>query len=268
MRTILLIEFIILGIIQGLLEPLPISSSGHIFIIRHLFNIHILNDLNFEIIVNAGSLLAVLIIYKNDLINLLKRSYYFLFKHDDMYYDEFIYLINIVIGIIPIMICGLLFKSIIESSLIDLNIVGAGFLITSILLFVSRNKLNNKSHKLKFRESFKIGLFSTIALLPGISRCASSLVAGLNNNLNRKDALRFSFMMYIPISIGTIILGLNDLMASNTLKYLWIPYFIAFIFSFFTSLFSLKWFINKINSKTLLYFSIYCLLLGLFILII
>lgn len=263
-----LLKYILLGIIQGITEPLPISSSGHVYILKHILNLDVLNDLNFEIIVNAGSLLAIMILYKDEIFDLINSLFKYGVKKDRKYKDEFLYGVKIILGVIPIMICGLLFKDNLENKLSNINIVGCGFLITSILLFACRNKYGSKrKDNITIKDCITIGLVQIIALIPGISRSGTTYIAGINNNIERNDALKYSFMMYIPISIGTIILGLKDLINSPYISALWIPYFIGFVFSFITSFFSLKWFIGKINSGNLKYFSLYCLLIGLIVLI-
>lgn len=101
-------------------------------------------------------------------------------------------------------------------------------------------------------------------MLPGISRSGSTLIAGLSSGLSKEEAFDYSFMLYIPISVGTTILGIKDLINSD-IEFL--PYFLGFIFSFVVSFFTLKWFRNIVRNGKLIYFSIYCLLMGLFVLI-
>ena len=231
MRLLNLLKYAILGIIQGITEPLPISSSGHIFILKNAFKTDIINDLNFEIIVNTGSLLAVLILYRNDLIKLIKDFFKYTFSKSKDSKQNFDYSIKIIIGVLPILMCGLFLKDYIENKLIDVSIVGYGYLITAILLFMNRNKKGtNSSKELTISQCLKIGISSIIALLPGISRSGTSYVAGLNQNLERKEALKYSFMMYIPISFGTLILSIKDLILLN--KEMIVLYLISFICSF------------------------------------
>jgi len=266
MKLLNLVKYVILGIIQGITEPLPISSSGHVFILKNALKSNILNDLNFEIIVNAGSLLAVLLLYRNEILNLIKDFFKYIFNKTQENKNGFNYSIKIIIGVLPILICGLLLKDYIENKLTDINIVGYGFIITSILLFMSRNKKGTKSNEeLTIIESVKIGITSIIALIPGISRSGTAYIAGLNQNLERKEALKYSFMMYIPISFGTLILGIKDLLLLN--KEMIILYLISFICSFLASYISLRWFINKVTTNNLKYFALYCVLLGIVVIL-
>ena len=130
-------KYIILGIIQGITEPLPISSSGHLLVFRNLFNTNMFNDLNFEIIVNFASFLAILFIFRQDIINLIKGFFGYLFGKEDKkknYKNAFKYCMLIVVSTIPTGIIGLLFKDKIENVLSTPKIVGLAFLITALVL--------------------------------------------------------------------------------------------------------------------------------------
>lgn len=265
----ILLKYIILGIIQGFTEPLPISSSGHIFIFKKIFLANdILNDLNFEIIVNFGSLIAILIIYFKDIRKLIINFFkYFKIKDNDTKRD-FKYSLLIILGCIPVGLAGFLLKDYIESLIQTPTVVGISFLITSLFLFLVKNINGLKESKdLTWKDALFIGLIQVIALLPGISRSGSTLIAALFRNIKRSDALKYSFMLYIPISLGTMVLGVKDLITSNNINILIIPYSLGFISSLIISYFTLKWFMNAVKKGNLLYFSIYCLILGLFILI-
>ena len=137
-----LIKYAILGIIQGLTEPLPISSSGHLLVFKNLFNTNMFNDLNFEIVVNFASFIAILFIFRKDIIKLIKSFFLYLFGQKDnrkKYKDDFKYCMLIVIGSIPVGIAGILFKDKIESILATPKIVGFAFLITALALFIIKN---------------------------------------------------------------------------------------------------------------------------------
>ena len=265
MKEILI--YIFLGIVQGLTEPLPISSSGHVFVLKKLLGITT-TDLNFEIIVNFGSLLAILIIYKDYLIKLIKNFFkYFKVKNDETRKD-FKYCMLIVLGSIPVGIMGLLFKDSIESKLNNINIIGIAFLVTSLfLLLVSNIKGKRNESDMNVMDSLIVGTSQVIALIPGISRSGSTLIGGIFRKLDRETALRYSFMLYIPVSVGTTILGIKDLLEMNNIHDLVLPYGLGFIASMVVSYFTLRWFIKVVKKGNLKYFSLYTLLLGLLILI-
>lgn len=270
MMLIEILKYTILGIVQGFTEPLPISSSGHVFILRKLLNESALSDLNFEIIVNFGSLLAILIIYRKDLIKLIKNFFSFLFKNDNSIEEkrDFRYCLLVVLGVIPVGMVGLFFKDKIETVLQTTKVVGISFIITSIFLFLVRKIKGIKEDKdITWKDALIIGLIQVIALLPGISRSGSTLIGALARDVKREPAVKYSFMLYIPISLGTIILGFRDILKMQNLSEIFLPYLCGFIASFVVSYFTLKWFIKRVQKGNLLYFSIYCLILGILVLI-
>lgn len=262
------LKYIILGIIQGLTEPLPISSSGHLVIFKNLFNLDSLNDLNFEIIVNFASFLAISFIYRKNIIKLIKDSINYLKTKNYKYENSFKYILLIILACIPAGILGLLFKDKIDLISTNVKYIGIALLITSLALFIVR-KIDGKKHDndITYKDSIIIGLFQGIALLPGISRSGSTLTGGLLRNIKKEDAVKFSFMLYLPISIASFILGIKDFTTSNNFNNLYISYILSFIFSFIATYFATKWFINIIKKKKLIYFSIYCFIVGLLVLI-
>ena len=267
MNFIELLKYIILGIVQGFTEPIPVSSSGHVFILKKLMGITT-NDLNFEIVVNFGSLLAILLIYKEDIIRLIKNFFkYFKVKNDETKKD-FKYCWLIVLGSIPVGIVGFLWKDQIETALNNVKIVGISFLLTSLFLFLVRNiKGVKKDKNLSWKDALVVGLTQVVAVIPGISRSGSTLIGGLFRDLDRDTALRYSFMLYIPVSLGTTLLGFKNLLEMRNIHDLVLPYGLGFIASFIVSFFTLRWFIGVVKKGNLKYFSIYTLILGLLILI-
>ena len=256
----MLIKYIVLGIIQGFTEPLPISSSGHLMIFKELFKSKILNDMNFEIIVNFGSLLAILYLYKNEIIDIIKDFFLYLKTKNKKYEINYKYSWLIVIGTIPAVIFGLFIKDFIENNF-NTKLVGLMFIITSLLLYMIKDIKGKKEKKdIKCIDALKIGLFQALALFPGISRSGATIVGAMKCDLKRETALNFSFMLYIPISIATFVLGISDLI--NTNSKLIIPYLISMIISSIITYYSSKLFINIMKKGKLIYFSIYCFVIG------
>ena len=263
----LLIKYIILGIIQGFTEPLPISSSGHLIIFKTLFNDNVLNDINFEIIVNFGSLIAILFLYRDDIIKIIKDFFLFIKTKNIKYKTNYKYTLCIIIGTIPACIIGFIFKDTIDN-LSNIKVVGLSLIITSILLYLVKNKNGKKKKRdISYIDAIKIGFFQSIALIPGISRSGATIVGALKSDFEKETAVNYSFMLYIPISIASLILGISDLFKSQNLNNLIIPYFVSLVFAIFTTYFSAKLFINIIKKEKLIYFSIYCILVGILILI-
>ena len=255
----LLIKYIVLGIIQGFTEPLPISSSGHLMIFKELFKSKILNDMNFEIIVNFGSLLAILYLYKNEIIDIIKDFFLYLKTKNKKYEINYKYSWLIVIGTIPAVIFGLFIKDFIENNF-NTKLVGLMFIITSLLLYMIKDIKGKKEKKdIKCIDALKIGLFQALALLPGISRSGATIVGAMKCDLKRETALNFSFMLYIPMSIAAMTLEIGDL---SIKKELILNYTLAVIVAAIVTFLVTKWFRKIVNEGKLIYFSIYCFIVG------
>lgn len=265
-----LIEYIIFGIIQGLTEPLPISSSGHLVLLKNIFNTNLMSDLNFEIVTNFGSFLAILLIFWKDIIKLIKGFFGYIFdkKKRKEYQNDFKYCMLIVIGSIPVGIAGILLKDTIESWVSDVRILGITFLITATALFLIRNANGKKQDKdITYKDAIIIGLLQMIALFPGISRSGTVLVGCLLCGLSRESSLKYTFMLYFPVSIASMGLGVMDIIEAGNLGSLIIPYLSGLIASGIVTYFSYQWLSNWVKKGKLWKFSIYCLILGIFIFI-
>ncbi len=267
-KTIMLIKYIILGAIQGFTEPLPISSSGHLVIFKNLFKMDVLNDLNFEIIVNFGSLIAIVLVYRKTIIKLIKEFFLYIKTKNEEYKTSFKMCLYIVIATIPAGLLGLIFKDKIDALSGKVKLVGIALLITALALFIVRKIDGHKKFEnITYWDAIKIGLFQAVALLPGISRSGSTIVGGLLSDLKKDVAVTFSFLMYIPISLATVVLGVKDLISAPNLSTLAFPYFISMIVSAVITYFSTKLFIDIVKKKKLIYFVIYCLVVGTLVII-
>lgn len=262
------IKYIILGIIQGITEPLPVSSSGHIFLFKNLFNTEMFNTFNFEIISNFGSFIAILFIFRKDILKLVKDFFNYIFskkKRKDSK-NGFLYVIKMVISTIPVGISGLLLNDYLENNFTSLKVLGFSFLFTALMLYIVRNIKGNKtSNDITFKDAIIIGLFEAITIIPGISRSGTVLVACLLCKLKREDALKYTFMLYFPVSLGTIILKVPDII--NAPSSLLLPYLSGMLSALIITYFSYKWLSNIVKNGKLWKFSIYCLFLAFFIFI-
>lgn len=263
------LKYIILGIIQGITEPIPVSSSGHLLVFRNLFNAPVFEDLNFEIITNFGSFLAILFIFRKDVIRLIKNFFNYLFNKDEKEKKksllDFKYCLNIIIATIPIGITGFLLKDKLEGILSSLTIVGISFLITAIcLLLVSKIKGNKKDQDITIKDAIIIGLVQMIALVPGISRSGSTLVGCLFRDMKRDTALKFSFMLYFPVSIATFGLSMVEIIQEGNFSNLVLNYTLGMIAAGIFTYFTTNWLFKEVRNGKLWKFAIYCFLLGLF----
>jgi len=263
MNFLEMIKYVFLGFIQGLTEPIPVSSSGHLVIAKALLNDKVLNDLNFEIIVNFGSLIAILIIFKKDLIDMIHDFFCYIKTKEEKYYANFKYAWLIVIGSVPAGIAGLLLKDKIESVLGGVKIVGFALLVTALFLFLVKDYKGKKDDdSISVSNALVIGLFQVLALFPGISRSGSTLVGGMQQGLKRETAFKYSFMLYIPISFATMFLGVKDLIETNISMTTWIYYIVGAAVSCVVTYFSTKWFKDVVKKGKLIYFVWYCLIVG------
>jgi len=262
---VLIIQYFILGLVQGLTEPIPISSSGHLIIFRELFNIEA-KGLSFEIFVNFASLLAVLIIYKDDIIRLIKNSYLFLFKRDQAGKADFKFVIYLIIATIPVGVVGILFGDYLGEVLSGTNVVGVTLLITGAAIWMIRNLRGKKLEgELTAKDAVIVGLAQAVAVTPGISRSGATLISSMLVGMRQDTALRFAFLLYIPVSLGTTILEVPELVASSEFQAMLIPNLIAFITAFVATYFALKWFMNIMAKGNLKYFAYYCFVVGLLV---
>ena len=267
---ITIIKYILFGILQGLTEPLPISSSGHLVLARYLFNTNAFDDLTFEIVLNFASFLAIFFIIRKDIIKLIKSFFLYITNKEKRKIkeikDDFKYDLLILIGSIPAGIAGVLFKDFIEEKLGNIKILGIAFIITAVILFLVR-KLNGnkKDNDITYIDAIIIGLFQVAALMPGISRSGAVLVGCLLMKLSRDSALKYAFMLYLPVSIGSFILSVKDLIGIDPSVIL--PYILGFIASGVMTYFASLWFFDKVKKGELAKFSIYLIILGLIVLI-
>jgi undecaprenyl-diphosphatase len=261
-------KYIFLGFVQGLTEPIPVSSSGHLIIFKALLNDNVLNDLNFEIIVNFGSLIAILIIFKEDLINIIKDFFLYLKTKEEKYYSNFKYAWLIVIGSVPAGIAGLLLKDKIEAVLSGVKVVGFALLVTALFLYLIKDYKGKKDDDhITVTNAIIIGLFQVLALFPGISRSGATLVGGMQQGLKREVAFKYSFMLYIPISLATMILGVKDMLESSISSITWFYYILGAIVSGIVTYFSTTWFKDIVKNGKLIYFVLYCLLAGILVIL-
>ena len=264
MNIIELIKYVFLGFVQGMTETIPVSSSGHLMIFKKIIDL----DVDFDtlaILTNFGSLVAIIILFRKDIIDLIKSFFGYIFKKENKYYSNYKYCWLIVLGCIPAGLVGLVVSKLEVFSKIEDNIkiVGISLLITALLLFIIRNfKGRKKDADITIKNAFMVGLFQVIGVFPGISRSGSTIVGGLTQGLTRDTAFKYSFMLYIPMSIAAMALEIGDILSSSISAITWAYYIIAMITSCIVTFLVTKWFRNVVNNGKLIYFVIYCALIG------
>lgn len=257
-----LIKYVFLGLFQGLTEPIPVSSSGHLEIAEYFFGLEI-KGMSFALLVNTASLFAVLLVYKEDILRLIRNGLSYMKSKDPEAKADFMFIIYLIVGTIPAAVIGIVFGDFIEEKLASIQTVGITLLITGLALWLIRNFRGRKSDgDLSFKDALIVGIAQAIALIPGISRSGATIVAAMGLGMKQETALRYSFLLYIPVSVGGMILGFSDIMRDPYLEDLALPYVLAFFGSLFASYFSLKWFMNIMARGELKYFAIYCFIVG------
>lgn len=261
-----ILKYLLLAVVQGLTETIPVSSSGHLMIIKKLISLDV--DFNtIAILTNFGSLIAILIIFWKDIVSLINSFFKYLSTKETKYKSEYKYCWMIVLGCIPAGLCGLIVSKLELFAKIENNIkiVGLSLIITAILLFIIRNFKGKKDDKdIGVKEALTVGCFQILGLFPGISRSGSTIVGGMSGGLKRDTAFKYSFMLYIPMSIAAMGLELFDIEFNSSLI---LPYAISIIVSCIVTLLVTKWFRKIVNEGKLIYFSIYCLIVGLLVIL-
>lgn len=264
---LLWLKYFILGLVQGFTEPIPISSSGHLIIAQKLMGME-QNGLSFEILTNTASLIAILFIYRQTIMRLIKNGIDYIRTRNPKSKSDFMFIVYIVIGSIPAGIIGVLFKDQIEEVFASAKTVAFALLVTGVALWLIRNLRGVKREgDLKAKDAIIVGFAQAVALIPGISRSGSTVIASIAVGMKPETALRFSFMLYIPVSLGGLALGVSDIATDPQISALWLPYLIAFITTLIVTYFAMRWFMGIMEKGKLQYFAYYCFVVGILLLI-
>jgi len=251
--------YILLGIIQGLTEFLPVSSSGHLVIARSFIEGFQQPGLLFDISVHFATFCAVIIYFRKKILLLLKSFLgAFLPKYRITYFENKNMLWGIVIASIPTAIIGLYFENFADVLFSSTVYVGYALILTSILLVLSDKK--KSSGVVTYNKSFLLGIIQGFAVIPGISRSGSTIAIAVLLNINRKDAAEFSFLMALPAVFGATLLQVKYI---DTLESILItPYLLAMLSAFISGFVAIFLMMKLVRSAKLTYFAIYCLAIG------
>ena len=250
-------EALILGLVQGLTEYLPVSSSGHLAIGSTLFGIDSEDNLSFIIVVHIATVFSTLVILWKEISWLFKGL--FRFKMN----DETRYIIHIIVSMIPVGIIGVFFKDYVKAIFgSGLLIVGLMLLLTALLLTFSYYARPRQKEKISLKDAFIIGVAQACAVMPGLSRSGSTIATGLLLGNKKENMAQFSFLMVIPPILGEALLniikmvsGSGDSIASDLPATALI---IGFLAAFISGCLACKWMINLVKRGKLIYFAIYC----------
>lgn len=251
-----LLEALILGIIQGLTEFLPVSSSGHLQIGAAILGINSSDNLLFTIIVHGATVLSTIIVFWKEIISIFKGLLKFQMN------EEAKLVLYIIISMIPVGIVGIFFESQVESFFDGQVVFVASMLMITGFLLLATNflKAKNATGELSYTKSIIIGLAQAFAVLPGISRSGATIATGLILGIDKEKATRFSFLMVIPPILGATFLKVKDLIEQPTLATDISNGALAagFIGALIFGIIACRWMINIVKKGSLVYFAYYC----------
>jgi len=252
------IDAFLLGLLQGLTEFLPVSSSGHLELGTHLLHISDHENLTFTLTVHTATVLSTILVFYHDLRTLVKNSLSFKIN------DETRYLLKILLSAIPIAFLGFFFRKEVENLYTgNLLLVGFCLIFTALLLAFTYLKKGKPMKSIRWTDSLIIGIAQAIAVLPGLSRSGSTIATALLLGKERKEAARFSFLMVIIPILGAALLDLLTGDFSQEAGIGTIPLLIGFFTAFISGLVACRWMISIVTKGKLIYFAVYCLIIGL-----
>ena len=264
------IEAIVLGIVQGLTEFLPVSSSGHLLMLQHFFGIEADSVLIFTLLLHVGTLISVFFCYWSDIVELVKEL---VITISDLIRGKGLRLkerpvrklgVMIILASIPTAIIGILFEDLFEGFYQTLLPTGVGLIFTGIILWIAQNNRRNKTQieEMTWKQAIAVGCMQGVAICPGISRSGSTLFGGLKSGLQRDFAVKFAFLVSIPSILGSLIFeGGSDAMSSamNTSMG---PVIAGCIAAALSGVLAIKTMITVVRKLSLRFFSFYVWLVG------
>lgn len=262
-------EALILGLIQGLTEFLPVSSSGHLEIGHAILGTATEENLIFTVVLHVATVLSTLLVLWHEVAQLFKGTF-----TTTKWNAEKDYVAKILVSCIPVFIVGMFFKEEVESFFGNgLLLVGICLLITSTLLFLSeyltKQRMRKQTdgaevgHEVTYKDAFIIGIAQAIAVLPGLSRSGSTISTGLLCGVKKSAMAQFSFLMVLIPVLGEALLDTLDLLKGELVVELgWLPMVVGFLAAFASGAAACKWMIGIVRRQKLTYFAIYCLAAG------
>lgn len=264
-----LIQAIILGIVQGLTEFLPVSSSGHLVLGEALLGVVKSEEIGvaFEVFVHFGTLLAVVTVYWAEIIRMVK-AFFSIFTPNRMSLEQkyhqdsdFKWMVLILLGSLPAGIIGLTLEDLIENAFSSPLLVCFMLLVTATLLLLSRF-FRHEDQKLNSTKALLIGCAQAFAILPGVSRSGSTITTALFLRMDRENAAKFSFLLSIPVIAGATLLKFNDLLSNPPANSILINFAVGTLFSYLSGLLAIKFLLAIIRKGHLDWFAVYCYIVG------
>ena len=255
-----ILEAIIFGMVQGITEFLPISSTAHIVITELLLGYHF-PGLAFEIFLHLASVLAVSVYFRKDILEIVSGFFAYLLNKSEHNKIQYLFGWYILTATIITGILGLIFKDYIGDSMKTPAVISASLLVTGFfLVFIERIKTyGGRTQKdMNFLDAVIVGLGQSVAILPGISRSGATLVTALWRGLSRDTAVRYSFLLAVPVILGSSVLMFDEVSKDIWLETGIIPLVLSFIITFIFSWIGIVWLIDFLKKSRLIYFALYC----------
>lgn len=267
-----ILQSILLGIVQGLTEFLPISSSGHLVIFPYLFGWDIPADMEFafDVLVQVATLFAVIVYFWKDLVHIIKALFAGLLNRNLMEDPQSRLGVYIIIATIPAGVIGLLLKDLVEQSFNSPKITSLSLLVTSALLIIAERvgKRSREMQEMNSRDAVFIGFFQALSIFSGISRSGSTITGGMVRDYKREPAARFSFLMSVPIMLAAGLLATLDLLKIPNLEHTFLVFLPGFIASAVVGYIAIRWLLRYLVHHSLYIFSIYCAVAGILTLLV
>lgn len=239
-------QALILGLVQGLAEFLPVSSSGHLVLLRQIFGMDE-PGLLLDTLLHVGTLVAIFVVFWKDILQMLKKPF-----------SKPVYLLAV--ATVPAVLAAVLFGDFFETAFTG-KYLGVGFLLTSAVLFVSGRRQGHRQ-ELGYADAVTMGVFQAFAILPGLSRSGSTISGGLFRGVDREQAAKFSFLMSIPAILGSVVLQVKDLASGEAAALPFWPVLVGIVAAALSSLFAIKFMLYLVKKANLAAFAVYTLVLG------
>ncbi len=255
------IKYIILGLVQGIAEVLPISSSAHLIIAGELVGTD--NNIAFEVFLHIASLIAVCVYLRKTLWKLIKGFFGYIFKRKEEYKGDFKYCLYVILSTLVVVVFTLLFEDYVDFAANTLWIIGLALVVNGILLFIlSQVKGFRKVDEINYKDALTVGLFQCLGIFPGISRSGSCLCGSFARKIDKETAAEYAFILFVPAMLGATVLKFThiaDMIVDGSMMGY---YIISFIITLFTTYFAFKFLLTIIRKGKLHYFGYYCLAVG------
>jgi undecaprenyl-diphosphatase len=253
----IVLKAIVLGLIQGLTEFLPVSSSGHLVLARHLFGLGEAG-VTFDILLHLGTLLAIILVYWRDLLGLLRTVLAIPRGGGDPADRRMV--LALVLGILPVVVVALLFEDTIEATFESPRVAAGMLLLTAALLFLS-HRFRHATGEVTPRRGFLVGVAQILAILPGVSRSGTTISVAMMAGIRPQEAARFSFLMAVPLFLGAAIVKVPDLLDGAT----GMPtgaLVAGFLTAFASGYVAIRWLLAIIARGQFVWFGAYCAVVG------